>query len=40
MLVVGLLVGAVGVGIGMLVAPRIDRWLQRREDDDARRDGD
>jgi hypothetical protein len=38
--VVGLVVGALGVGIGMLAAPRIDRWLQRRENDDIRRDRD
>ncbi|HEY3072159.1 MAG TPA: hypothetical protein VGJ46_05015 [Candidatus Limnocylindrales bacterium] len=37
---IGLLAGAVGVAVGMLAAPRIDRWLQRREMDDAGPDGD
>jgi ABC-type dipeptide/oligopeptide/nickel transport system permease subunit len=36
---IGLLAGAIGVAVGMLAAPRIDRWLQRRESDDTGPDG-
>ena len=38
-LVVGLVL-VIGIGLGMLVAPRLDRWTERheREDDEEPRD--
>ncbi len=41
---VALALGALGIRIGMLAAPRIDRWIQRSEDaaneEERRRDSD
>ncbi len=33
-IVVALTTGAVGVGLGMLLAPRLTRWSQRDDDEE------